>query len=337
VGQTGRHCTLGLESSPQPTHISPHPILAPTHPPTHPHPPHQPHPRVIQHGLQAGEAERFYFFNSFFFKKLTEKEKRGAAAAASKGEDKARRDHERVKKWTKVRGAGCRRSWRWVAGARAGGGERVLCGCLASAKLEQPAPAPARPCPATCSHTLQPQHRPPCTIPPHTTQPPHTDPPTQQDVDIFSRDFLFIPIHDALHWSLLIVCYPGELGNNCLEQQQRLEEEKRQQQQPAWAGGGGGGGSGSGGNGGSPGLAGDADVEVVGTTYGPQQQQPSQQQPSQPSQPSQHQSGGGGSQRPAAALPPLKRRACILHLDSLGEGEWLGWVGLGWVDSVLGG
>ncbi|KAL3148578.1 hypothetical protein ABBQ38_014010 [Trebouxia sp. C0009 RCD-2024] len=28
-------------------------------------------------------------------------------------------------------------------------------------------------------------------------------------VDIFSKDFLLIPIHDALHWSLIIVCHPG--------------------------------------------------------------------------------------------------------------------------------
>ena len=36
-----------------------------------------------------------------------------------------------------------------------------------------------------------------------------------QGVDIFSKDFLFIPIHDALHWSLIIVCHPGlELGQD---------------------------------------------------------------------------------------------------------------------------
>ena len=27
-------------------------------------------------------------------------------------------------------------------------------------------------------------------------------------VDVFARDFLLIPVHDALHWSLVIVCYP---------------------------------------------------------------------------------------------------------------------------------
>ena len=30
-----------------------------------------------------------------------------------------------------------------------------------------------------------------------------------QGVDIFSKDFLLVPIHDALHWSLIIVCHPG--------------------------------------------------------------------------------------------------------------------------------
>lgn len=30
-----------------------------------------------------------------------------------------------------------------------------------------------------------------------------------QNVDIFSKDFLLIPIHGDLHWSLVIVCYPG--------------------------------------------------------------------------------------------------------------------------------
>jgi Ulp1 family protease len=30
-----------------------------------------------------------------------------------------------------------------------------------------------------------------------------------QGLDIFKKDFLFVPIHDHLHWSLLIVCNPG--------------------------------------------------------------------------------------------------------------------------------
>jgi hypothetical protein len=28
-------------------------------------------------------------------------------------------------------------------------------------------------------------------------------------VDLFAKDFLFVPIHDNLHWSLIIVCHPG--------------------------------------------------------------------------------------------------------------------------------
>lgn len=30
-----------------------------------------------------------------------------------------------------------------------------------------------------------------------------------QSVDIFSKDFLLIPIHGGLHWTLVIVCFPG--------------------------------------------------------------------------------------------------------------------------------
>jgi pyruvate/2-oxoglutarate dehydrogenase complex dihydrolipoamide acyltransferase (E2) component len=32
-----------------------------------------------------------------------------------------------------------------------------------------------------------------------------------QDVKIFQKDFLFVPIHDVLHWSLVIVCHPALL------------------------------------------------------------------------------------------------------------------------------
>ena len=32
-----------------------------------------------------------------------------------------------------------------------------------------------------------------------------------QGVDVFSKDFLVIPIHDALHWTLAIVAHPGLL------------------------------------------------------------------------------------------------------------------------------
>ena len=30
-----------------------------------------------------------------------------------------------------------------------------------------------------------------------------------RNVDIFSKDFIFVPIHDHLHWSLLVICHPG--------------------------------------------------------------------------------------------------------------------------------
>lgn len=30
-----------------------------------------------------------------------------------------------------------------------------------------------------------------------------------QDVDLFAKDFIFVPVHDALHWSLMVVCHPG--------------------------------------------------------------------------------------------------------------------------------
>lgn len=30
-----------------------------------------------------------------------------------------------------------------------------------------------------------------------------------KSIDIFSKDFLFIPIHDYLHWSLVIIAHPG--------------------------------------------------------------------------------------------------------------------------------
>ncbi len=30
-----------------------------------------------------------------------------------------------------------------------------------------------------------------------------------QDVDLFAKDFIFVPVHEALHWSLMVVCHPG--------------------------------------------------------------------------------------------------------------------------------
>lgn len=32
-----------------------------------------------------------------------------------------------------------------------------------------------------------------------------------RDVDIFSKDYVFVPIHDHLHWSVVVVCHPGAL------------------------------------------------------------------------------------------------------------------------------
>lgn len=33
--------------------------------------------------------------------------------------------------------------------------------------------------------------------------------PGPQDVDLFGRDFIFVPVHEALHWSLMVVCHAG--------------------------------------------------------------------------------------------------------------------------------
>jgi Ulp1 family protease len=52
---------------------------------------------------KAPEADRrrFHFFNSFFYKKLSEQSSEPAGRPTRL--DKARRAHERVKTWTKVR------------------------------------------------------------------------------------------------------------------------------------------------------------------------------------------------------------------------------------------
>jgi len=36
--------------------------------------------------------------------------------------------------------------------------------------------------------------------------------------NIFEKEYLFIPIHDKLHWSLAIICFPGfepDKGDSC--------------------------------------------------------------------------------------------------------------------------
>lgn len=32
-----------------------------------------------------------------------------------------------------------------------------------------------------------------------------------QGVDLFSKDFIFVPVHGSIHWSLVIICYPGNV------------------------------------------------------------------------------------------------------------------------------
>uniref|UniRef100_A0A7N0TW01 Ubiquitin-like protease family profile domain-containing protein n=1 Tax=Kalanchoe fedtschenkoi TaxID=63787 RepID=A0A7N0TW01_KALFE len=34
-----------------------------------------------------------------------------------------------------------------------------------------------------------------------------------RDVDLFEKDYIFIPVNFSLHWSLIIICHPGELTN----------------------------------------------------------------------------------------------------------------------------
>lgn len=68
--------------------------------------------RHIEEHLPPEFRDRCYFFSSFFYKKLTEKQKQpapGKQAHPVTGESMQRADymdyinHERVKKWTKVR------------------------------------------------------------------------------------------------------------------------------------------------------------------------------------------------------------------------------------------
>ena len=42
-------------------------------------------------------------------------------------------------------------------------------------------------------------------------------PPLPQSVDIFKKDFVFVPIHDALHWSLAVICHPGATFNDATQ------------------------------------------------------------------------------------------------------------------------
>eukprot|EP00983_Pelagomonas_calceolata_P118041 1160466-Pelagomonas_calceolata.AAC.8 len=40
-----------------------------------------------------------------------------------------------------------------------------------------------------------------------------------QKVDIFSKDYLLVPIHDTLHWSLAIVCHPGAVRGSLAQEE----------------------------------------------------------------------------------------------------------------------
>ncbi|PNH06300.1 Sentrin-specific protease 7 [Tetrabaena socialis] len=124
--------------------------------------------KYIEQHLPEEVRARYHFFNTFFLKKLQEK----AAGARPKAEERARQDHERVKKWTK-------------------------------------------------------------------------------HVDLFSKDYVFVPIHGHLHWSLMLVCHPGNIVNNAALRPPPPSSQQQQQQQQAEGGEGGTqgaeGGSGGGG------------------------------------------------------------------------------------------
>lgn len=36
-----------------------------------------------------------------------------------------------------------------------------------------------------------------------------------KNVDVFAQDYLLMPIHDAAHWSLAIICHPGVVLADC--------------------------------------------------------------------------------------------------------------------------
>jgi Ulp1 family protease len=69
-------------------------------------------------------------------------------------------------------------------------------------------------------------------------------------VDIFSKDYVFVPIHDHLHWSLMIICHPG------------AEVPRKTRKRPGSATGSGNSGGGGGGGGAKKRAVG-SDVVVV--------------------------------------------------------------------------
>jgi sentrin-specific protease 7 len=38
-------------------------------------------------------------------------------------------------------------------------------------------------------------------------------------VKLFDKDYLFIPVNQSLHWSLIIICHPGNIGGLSSEDQ----------------------------------------------------------------------------------------------------------------------
>jgi hypothetical protein len=48
-------------------------------------------------------------------------------------------------------------------------------------------------------------------------------PPLLQGVDVFAKDFLLVPIHDALHWSLAIICHPALIAQHIQQRQQQQQ------------------------------------------------------------------------------------------------------------------
>lgn len=97
----------------------------------------------------------------------------------------ALRNHQKVKKWTKVSLQAMVTSTQLSAGPQCASWDihaatlRLCCAC-------------SYPMPSPCLLL----HLPP--------------PPFLQDVDLFAKDYIFVPVHEALHWSLMVVCHPGE-------------------------------------------------------------------------------------------------------------------------------
>lgn len=74
--------------------------------------------RYLEHQLPPDQRHRYHFFNSFFLKKLQEKPKSVKTADGQGGKspgvpEQRRLAHQRVRKWTKVRGAGDAGRFTW--------------------------------------------------------------------------------------------------------------------------------------------------------------------------------------------------------------------------------